>query len=585
MKGTEIRTERIDDMPVLIERLKQMKVAEIIDKTVGRHALWEGLSKGWTGLTWLAHMMMTGDHRKVHVRQMLNESRESLSSILGMELRESEFNDDRLGRVLWALGQPGQAEEIEREVNTQCIRYYRLKTDKAVARIDTTSVSVHGSGDGGGVIAHGYSKDHRPDLMQFKVLMATLDPLGMPLVTQLVAGNTSDDGLYVPAYDEVTKSIGTDVMAIGDSKMGAIYTRAHIQKRDGRYITPLAMLGKIPELLSQWVDAALNGTVKLQQLKSEAGEKIGTAYELTRQQTYTDDAGETTVWDERVIVAHSDEYANSQERHLQKRVQTTQAALKALTAKTGRGHRKYASANELQAACQRLIEQHDVNGLLRVQIKEERQTRLVHGRSGRPAPDAKPNLVEEVRFVVKQVTVVQAELRDRVARLGWRAYVTNASPQEWPLREVILAYRGEWRIEHGFHTLKGSPLSIAPVFLTKTEHIRGLLCLLSLALRALTLIQFSVAEGLQQANEKITGISPSYPSHRTDRPSAALILGAFKAITVTIVQQAGQRFVHVPALNPVQQKLLALLGLPANLYARLATPNNSANLPLSFSER
>ena len=61
MKGTEIRTERIDDMSVLIERLKQMKMAEIIDKTVGRHALWEGLSKGWTGLTWLAHIIMTGD--------------------------------------------------------------------------------------------------------------------------------------------------------------------------------------------------------------------------------------------------------------------------------------------------------------------------------------------------------------------------------------------------------------------------------------------------------------------------------------------------------------------------------------------
>ena len=43
----EILTERrrslwgIDDMPVLIERLKQMKVAEIIDRVVVQHALWE----------------------------------------------------------------------------------------------------------------------------------------------------------------------------------------------------------------------------------------------------------------------------------------------------------------------------------------------------------------------------------------------------------------------------------------------------------------------------------------------------------------------------------------------------------------
>ena len=53
----------------------------------------------------------------MYVRQMLNESRESLSSILGMEVRESEFNDDQLGRVLWALGQPGQAEQTLRYIS------------------------------------------------------------------------------------------------------------------------------------------------------------------------------------------------------------------------------------------------------------------------------------------------------------------------------------------------------------------------------------------------------------------------------------------------------------------------------------
>jgi transposase len=61
-------------------------------------------------------------------------------------------------------------------------------------RIDTTSVAVQGDDDGSGVIAYGYSKDHRPDLMQFKVLRATLDPLGRPLLTQLMAGNCSDEG-------------------------------------------------------------------------------------------------------------------------------------------------------------------------------------------------------------------------------------------------------------------------------------------------------------------------------------------------------------------------------------------------------
>src|SRR5664280_1596430 len=121
----QIRSERMDDMPVLIERLKEMRVAEIIDETVGRHHLWEGMSKGWTSLVWLAHIIMTGDHRKVHVRRMLNECRESLSRLLGNEVRESELNDGRVGRTVEALGQKERAEVRERAMNKHCVRYFR----------------------------------------------------------------------------------------------------------------------------------------------------------------------------------------------------------------------------------------------------------------------------------------------------------------------------------------------------------------------------------------------------------------------------------------------------------------------------
>jgi len=179
---------------VLIEWLKQMKVDAIIDDHTQAHGLWGGISKGLLGMTWIAHMSMTGDHRKVRLNEMLQGNRRSLGVMLGCEIRESEFNDDRLGRLLTDLGRGETAEDIEREMSAHCIRYYRLKTEKATVRLDTTSVAVHGDDDGSGVIAYGYSKDHRPDLRQFKVLMATLDPLGMPILTQLVAGNSSDEG-------------------------------------------------------------------------------------------------------------------------------------------------------------------------------------------------------------------------------------------------------------------------------------------------------------------------------------------------------------------------------------------------------
>jgi transposase len=266
-------------------------------------------------------------------------------------------------------------------------------------------------------------------------------------------------------------------------------------------------------------------------------------------------------------------YARAQATSLRARLATARTALTALTAGTGKGHRRYPTAAALHAACHSLLDKHGVGGLLTVTLACERQTRLGHAHRGRPrthTPQPPQRLIEEVRYHVSKIHLDSQALAARIARLGWRAYVTNAPAQDWSLNEVVLAYRGEWRIEHGFHLLKGSPLSLAPVYLTKTEHIRGLLCLLSLAVRALTLIRYTVSQALHQAGETLKGISPAYPHVKTKSPSAAMILGAFASITLTFVQQAAQSFVHVSPLTPMQRRLLALLHLPADLYQRIA---------------
>jgi transposase len=569
-----VATERIDDLPVLIEWLKQMKVDEVINNHTHAHGLWGGISKGLLGLTWIAHMIMTGDHRKVRLNEMLQRNRRSLGVMLGGEIRASEFNDDRLGRLLTDLGRGETAEEIECEMSTHCLRYYRLPTEQATVRIDTTSVAVHGDDDGSGVIAYGYSKDPRPDLRQFKVLMATLDPLGMPLLTQLVAGNRSDDGCYVPAYEEAIKSSGRDIMVIGDSKMSALATRAHLHRSGSRYLTPLAMVGTTKEDMEHWVDAAVTGRVSLTQVHSASADAVGRGYEVVREQRYHDtDRAVTVTWQERVLVMQSTEYARAQEVSLQQRLATARTALTALTARNGKGHRRYTTADALQAACHRICEKHVVEGLLTVTLEGERKTRTVSAQRGRPRkhpPLPPPRLIEEVSYQVRTIHTDAQALAARIARLGWRAYATNASAQEWSLNAIVLAYRGEWRIEQGFHLLKGSPLSLAPVYLTKTEHIRGLLCLLSLAVRALTLIRYTVSQSLHHAHETLKGISPAYPHLTTTSPSAAMILGAFASLTLTFAQQADQYFIHVSPLNLIQHRLLALLHLPADLYQRIA---------------
>lgn len=49
-------------------------------------------------------------------------------------------------------------------------------------RLDTTSASGYWAVSENGLFQFGHSKHHRPDLAQAKLMLAALDPLGMPLV-------------------------------------------------------------------------------------------------------------------------------------------------------------------------------------------------------------------------------------------------------------------------------------------------------------------------------------------------------------------------------------------------------------------
>jgi hypothetical protein len=40
---------------------------------------------------------------------------------------------------------------------------------------------------------------NRPDLPQFKVMLSSLDPMGLPIATLVLSGKEADDGLYIPA--------------------------------------------------------------------------------------------------------------------------------------------------------------------------------------------------------------------------------------------------------------------------------------------------------------------------------------------------------------------------------------------------
>ncbi|MDF5723393.1 MAG: hypothetical protein PUP91_23560 [Rhizonema sp. PD37] len=84
------------------------------------------------------------------------------------------------------------------------------------------------------------SADKRPDLLQYRQLLATLDPMGMPLASATLEGNGADDPLYFPTWQRIAKVIGhKNFVFIADCKAGSIATRAQIAANEGIYCVPV----------------------------------------------------------------------------------------------------------------------------------------------------------------------------------------------------------------------------------------------------------------------------------------------------------------------------------------------------------
>ena len=137
------------------------------------------------------------------------------------------------------------------------------------------------------------------------------------------------------------------------------------------------------------------------------------------------------------------------------------------------------------------------------------------------------------------------------------------------MAEVVWAYRGQYRIEDDWSRLKGRPLGLVPMYLTDERRMQGLVHLLSLALRLLTLLEWVARERLRQEGAKLQGVYAGQPGRKTDRPSAELLLGAMKAISVSVVEVDGRCHALLSPLTDVQRRLLELWALPSDLYEKL----------------
>lgn len=551
-----------------------MGLQETLDAHFPTHGNWDGLSLGQVAVLWLAHLLSQGSHCLSHVQPWAEQHWETLVAGLGHPFRVENLTDDRLAAVLRYFSQDEEWQACERALNQRALRVYALEASRV--RLDSTTVRSFGPVSEGGLYQFGHSKDARKDLPILKLMAATLDPLSLPLVTTVLSGEHADDPLYVPAITEVREGLGQrGLLYVGDSKMGALATRAFTARGQDFYLCPLEDKHLAATPLETFLDQVRNGEHALHSVfrrdrdgalvldPDQQPVEIATGFEVTLSLTDTSEA-EPLTWEERRLVVRSAAWAESGTAALRRRVAQAVAAGTELDVRR-QGKPRLRERAAVETAVEKIETRYRVAGLLRWEYTETVQERTIRARGKNPTRQ-----VEE-REVTVTVSVNAAALAEAEARLGWRVYATNAPATRLSLAEGVQAYREQYQIEHSFGRLKGRPLSITPMYLQRDDHATGLVRLLSLGLRVLSVLEFQVRRALAANEETLVGLYPGNPKRKTQRPSAELLLRAFGGVTLTRVPHPDDCFTrHLTPLTPLQKQILSCLGWPETLYTGLA---------------
>ncbi|KAF0247254.1 MAG: hypothetical protein FD167_3342, partial [bacterium] len=351
--------------------------------------------------------------------------------------------------------------------------------------------------------------------------------------------------MYIPTIDKVQKIVGKEEqLYVGDSNMAAKKIRARIEKDKDYYLCPLPEIGTNPELLEKIFEKVKNKKVKVNTLYKQDKRKIlALAVEEVREQKITI-GGKDQSWQERTIAVYSPKLAVGLRRNLDERIIKAKTQLLALTPSPKRGVRQAKELCLLQSQTQEIIKCYRVEPFLSLDYKQQTYFTSQHSSQSQLRYEINVNLNSDI-------------IKKEREFLGWRLYATNAPSSLLSLQKAVSIYRNSSSIDHNFSRLKGQPLGLRPLFIKREDPLIGLVRLLSLALRLLTLTEFLVRQALYNSNESLSGLYSGNPNRKTSSPSAERLLKAFRGIFLSIVFLPGKTAFHLSALSPLQSQIIS----------------------------
>ena len=315
-----------------------------------------------------------------------------------------------------------------------------------------------------------------------------------------------------------------------------------------------------PKLLSDWVNDPVTEIVTFweQDEKESEPKEVGLGFEVPLGSMWVEpETQKCYQWEERWLVVKSNALVSRQIKSLHTRLLKGEEALAILARRPG---------NDEQVLRQKVEETLKGDRLTKyIEYSIEKKItydKVYRGHGSRSEPSS-------YRRVRKTTLILnyercQKEIDSFETLAGWRLYVTNATNERLTLTEAVESYKEQWQPEQGFHRFKRGRLSALPIYFQDEDKIRGLMFLLTIALRVFTLMEFVVRRQLHQSQSNLAGLYDGNPKRTTNRPTAEKLLGAFCNITLYIHRDGSP---EISRLNVVQKQILNLMKVPDSIYA------------------
>lgn len=492
--------------------------------------------------------------------------------LFGVDTPAEAFNDTRLAEALDHLDEVGTDTLL-----ADIVRAYLAHEGEPRAfsvHHDTTSVTLQGAYETEAQPrpAHGFSKDHRPDLKQLIYGLTLHGAVGMPLVSTVSAGNTSDPAV---ARDHLARLVEVlpeahEVTLVGDCKLVDARTVGRVLRAGLHFVSLLPDTFNLRQELIADAWVARPDVADWPLLAEKAGRRKddpATAYRgssvVRPFRTLLENSqgeGPESIEELRFLVVWSDALATRFDEALEPKLARDEAKLQeAARRANGRG---FSCEIDAQVAAQRVVAKAELHAVT-IELTSE-DVAVKRSGPGRPRNGdvRETTRVWRFRLALRRDDEVIAATR---RRRGCFVLVSDWGIEDWQDTRVLAEYRHQHLVEGhtGFRWLKG-PAAVAPVFLKTPHRIRAMGLVLMLALMVRNYIQGTLRTELHARNETLIHPFTKQPQTNLTPEMAFEHFGG----VLTQVVRLGELTRRMPVqLQPPALQILALFGLDLSAFA------------------